>query len=146
MARYKDPINYVAHNFNNTTILIDGEHKALAVHMIECEMAEDENGVYKVDDGTGIFWEETSREGVFKLQIMQASSTNNKLYELFEANNQFQFAVTDANSEEFNCSAQKCKIKKRPVEKRAKEHDVVEWEIISIYMTLKGGGYRLEGA
>ena len=146
MAKYRDRVNYVDHDFNNTTLSINGTHIAEGVEMVEVELDEDETTVQKVADGTGIFVNDPSRSGTFKFQILEASATNDIMWALRAANSSFKVSLLDVAAPNLDCHGNQCRIAKPPVVKRGKEADVVEWSLICVYMDVKGGSYSLQAA
>lgn len=146
MAVYRDRVNYVDHDMNNTTLSINGEHVAQGVEMIEVELDEDETTVQKVADGTGIFVTDPSRSGVIRFQILEASATNDIMWDLRAANSSFKVSVLDVAAPNLDCHGNYCRVAKPPVVKRGKEADVVEWVLICVYLDVKGGSYSLQSA
>lgn len=146
MAKYRDRVNYVDHDMNNTTITIDGTHLAEGVEMVEVELDEDETTIQKVADGTGIFVNDPSRSGVIRLSILEASATNDELWAKRAANSSFKVSVLDTAAPNLDCHGNQCRIAKPPVVKRGKEADVVEWVFICVYLDVKGGSYSLQSA
>jgi hypothetical protein len=144
MAIYRDRVNYVDHDFNNTTLSIDSDHVAQGLQMIEIELDEDETDIQKVADGTGLFVTNPSRSGTIKFQILEASATNDKMWELRESNSSFPVSLLDTAAPNLNCRGSYCRIGKPPVVKRGKEADVVEWMCKCIYLDVKGGSYSLQ--
>lgn len=146
MAVYRDRVNYVDHDMNNTTLTINGTSVAEGVEMIEVELDEDETTVQKVADGTGIFVTDPSRSGVIRFQILEASATNDTMWALRTANSSFKLSILDTASPNLDCHGNYCRIAKPPVVRRGKEADVVEWVCICVYLDVKGGSYSVQAA
>lgn len=146
MANYKNRRNYVDHDFNNSVLTIAGENKAEGLEMIEVELDEDEVTVQKVADGMGINNLGLSRTGIIKFQILEASATNDVMWDLREGGAAFSLSLLDSAAPNLNCNGAKCRIVKPPAVKRGKETDVIEWVCSCVYLDVKGGSYRLASA
>ena len=146
MVQYRDQIDTVAHNFNTSTLTINGEHKAIGLEMIEVERDENEVDTQAVADGTAIFVENPIRTGTFKFQALESGPTTDVMWALREAGDSFKIGFSDTSAPNLNCAAKYCRIEKPPVVKRGKEADVVEWVLRCTYLQTKGGSYRLETA
>jgi len=146
MAKYKDRINYVDHDFNNSSLTINGAHVAQGLESIEVELDEDEVDVVKVGDGTGIFVNDPSRSGTIKFQILEASATNDVMWALRTAGTSFPISFLDSSAPNLDCHGNNCRIQKPPVVKRSKEVDIVEWVCKCVYLDVKGGAYSLQSA
>ncbi len=107
------------------------------------ELDEDETTVQKAGDGLAIFVNDPSKTGVIRMQLLEASATNKKLWELREAGNPFSVSILDKNAPDFNCRSAQTMVQKPPVARRSKEHDIVEWVLVSTYLDVKGDGYSL---
>lgn len=143
MTAYKDRINVVNHNFATTTITINNTIKAQGVHMIEVERNEDENEIFEVDDGTAIHVESNSRSGEIRLQILEASPTNDALQSLADQRISFPIGVADSHAPNLNCNGKYFRLKKRPVIVRQKAAQVIQWDFVTTYLNMKGGSYTL---
>lgn len=146
MGVYKDSRDYVDHDFNTTTVTVNSEHKVEGLEMLEVEMDEDEVSVQKSGDGLGIFVVDPSTSGTIKLTILEASATNDIMWALHKSGASFPVSVLDTAAPNLNCSGKKMKIVKRPVIKRSKEHDMIEWVCIAVYLKAEGGSYSLAAA
>jgi len=146
MGVYKDRRDYVDHDFNTTTLTIDGEHKAEGLEMIEVEKTEDDTTVKEAADGLGIFVVRPSKSGTIKFQILEASATNDIMWALRSGGSSFSVSVLDVAAPELDCNAAKARISKAPVVKRGIDHDMVEWTLIAVYLDVKGGSYSLASA
>lgn len=143
MGIYRDEVNMTPHNFNTSTILIDKEYKAEGTEMFEVELDNPTTTVTAVSDGMAILNDSPIRTGKIKIQVLEASPLSNKLWDLYDSNRQFPIQFLDSNAPKFNCGAKFLKPEKPPVEKRAREVDVVEWIFIAPYLKVRGGSYKL---
>jgi hypothetical protein len=146
MAKYKARRNYVDHDFNNTTLTIDGEHKAEGLEMIEFELDEDENTIQKAADGVALINNNPSRSGTIKFQVLESSATTSIMWALRTANRAFKVSMLDTASPELDCKGAFCRIGKPPIVKRGLNGDVVEWLLICPYLDVLGGSYTLQTA
>lgn len=144
MAIYKDRINYVDHNFNSYTLTIDGDHVAQSLDSVEVELDDDEVDVTKVADGTGVFDINPSRSGTIKFSMLEASVTNDKMYELREVGAAFSVSGLDTSRPNYNCNGKKMRIVKPPVELAGTTANVVEWICKAVYLDVKGGSYSIQ--
>jgi len=143
VAKYKTRRNYVDHDFNSTTLTINGEHKAEGLEMIEVERTEDETVVVESGDGMAMFSNSASRSGTIKFQVLDASATNDVMWDLHKAGTSFKLSVLDVAAPNLDCKGAQCRVQKRPIVKRSKEVDVVEWVCIVAYLDAVGGSYTL---
>ena len=146
MGSYNEVTNYKPHSFNNTTLLIDKEHKAVGVEMVEVELTEDEVTVQTSADGHAIFVETPGTSGIIRFQCLEASATNEYMWDLLETRATFSISMLDKEAPTLDVSSPKCRIGKRPVIRRLREHDVVEWVCVCTYIKCRGGSYRLDAA
>lgn len=146
MGQYKDKIDTVPHNFNNSVATLDGDHKITGLEMLEVERDEDEVETQSVADGTAIFVENPIRTGTVTFQILESSPTTDYMWALREARAAFKFNFKDSSAPNLNCGGKYLRITKPPVVKRGKEADVVEWVCRATYLDVKGGSYKLETA
>lgn len=144
--KYQEVLNYKNHNFNSTTLLINKEHTAQALEMIEVDRANDRVTITEVASGHAGFNEIPSQVGTIKFQCLEASPTNDVMWALVESGESFQVAVTDSNAPNLAASSAKSQILKRPTINRGKEQAIVEWTVSCTYLKTKGGSYRLETA
>ena len=144
MGQYKDEIDVVAHNFNNSTLTFDNKHAATGSEMFQAERTNDELSVFEVGDGTAQFVESPSRIGEFTYQTLEAGPTNKYLWALRDERRSFPVSMVDASAPELDSSGKKCRIMKPPAIVRDKEAKTVEWKFLVTYLKMKGDGYRLE--
>jgi hypothetical protein len=146
MVQYKDDVDIVAHNFNNTTLTFAGEHNAVGLEMVEVDRDEDEVETQSVADGMAISVENPIKTGTFKCQVLEAGPTTDWLWAKRNERKSFKITLTDTASPNLNCVGRKCRIAKPPTIKRGKEADVTEWTFVVPYLDMQGGSYRLEAA
>jgi hypothetical protein len=146
MAKYKDSLNFVDHDFTSITATYNGTDKVEGLDSIEVEMDDDENTITDVSDGTGNFNFNPGRKGTIRIGLLEASATSDIFWDARDGNAQFSLAVNDANAEKFKVSGQKCKIMKPPVITRRKEQEVVVWEFKCVYLEARGGSYKIAAA
>jgi hypothetical protein len=145
MTVYKDEINYVGHDFNTTTLTLDGEHVVQGLESLEVERTKDATSVQEVADGTGIFVNHPSKSGQVRFTILEASPSTSVLQTLYDSGAVFKVSVLDSNAPELDCSG-RCKIMKMPVVKRGAEADLVQWTLVAVYLKTKVGSYTLASA
>lgn len=143
MGVYRDRINYVPHDFNTTVLTINSEHKAVGLDSLTVARAEDAVTVKTVGDGTGIPELNPSREGTITFSVLEASATNDYMWDLYEAGTAFPVSVLDSNAPNLDASGTYCYVSKVPDLVKSKEHSVVEWTCICVYLKMRGGSYTL---
>jgi hypothetical protein len=146
MGYYATRRNYKAHNFNNSTLTINGTHKAEGLDGFEVELDVDEVDVSLVADGTGLFVENPSQAGSFKIKMSEASATNAFLWDLVKSKAHFSLSFLDSAVPDLDCNGQQCRIAKRPKIERGKDPAIVEWTCKAVYLDCIGGSYSLESA
>ena len=144
MGQYKDEIDVVAHNFNNSTLTFDGEHKAQGCEMFQAERTEDEVTVQETADGMAIFVESPSKTGEFTAQILEASPTTKYLWDLRKNGKAFKVNFADTAATNLDASGKYCRIAKPPAIVRDKEAKTNEWKFVVTYLKMEGDSYRLE--
>ena len=95
MTAYKDNVNFVAHSFNTTTVLINDEHKVQGLHTIEVNFDEDEVETQAVASGMSIFVENPVTKGEIVISFLEASATTDYLWDLKDTGDQFAIAIND---------------------------------------------------
>jgi len=146
MGGYKDRQNYVDHDFNNTTLTINGEHNAEGLESLEVTYNEPRSTVSEVADGMAIFNVNNSKTGTIKFSIMESSATCDIMWDLWAARSTFPVAVLDTASPNLSVSAGQCRFGELPPIKRSGEVDVVEFTLNATYMDARGGSYSLVSA
>lgn len=145
MGLYKDNVEYTPHNFANTTVTLkdltdDSTHNVEALHTIEAARKESRWETQEVNSGPSIPVEKPQTAGSVKFTILEASATTDWLNDHID--NRIQIVVSDAGAPNLNCS---CKgyLMVHPAVKRDQQADLPEWEIVSPYLKMVGGSYRL---
>ena len=146
MAVYKTRRNYVDHDFNSTNITINKVHKAEGVNSLTVDRSEDKFSVTEVADGMAQFAFKPSRVGTFVLEILEASATNDVLWDLEIAGASFNISVLDANAPNLDCNSPNCHIVKKHTITRDGEAPMIEWTFLCTYLEMRGGSYTLEAA
>ncbi len=146
MGIYRERRNYVDHDPNSITILIDGENKVEGFDSLVVELDNDESTVQTVADGTGLFVANPTTSGEIRISFIEASPTNDIMWALLKAGDSFKISVQDANAPLLDAHGNKCRVKKRPVINRGAEADVVEWVCSVVYLDCAGGSYSLASA
>lgn len=146
MADYKERLNFVDHNFITTTCTVDKLHKMQGLHMLEVERNEDEVTTMEVDDGTAIMVEGNSRTGEIRMHCLEASPSNTYMSDLAKERRSFAISILDTNAPEMKADGKYCRVKKRPIIRRQRDHQVVEWVCVVTYLDCHGAGYTLESA
>jgi len=146
MPIYKDQINYVDHDFNSTTVTINGSHVVQGLEELEVERDRESSTVQTFADGTGIFVNHASKSGEIRLTFAESSPTTDVLQALFDAGSTFKCSVLDANATKLDASGL-CKVKKHPnIKRKADGTDMVQWVLVSVYLKMQGGSYALVAA
>ena len=146
MTDYKQRRNYVDHNFNTTTLTINNTHKAEGLESLAVERTEDEVTVQNSSDGMAIFSEVPSLVGTITFSILEASATNDIMWEHDQSKTQIALDVKDTASPNLDCRSAKSRIVKAPTIERGREQSMVEWVCVCTYLDVKGGSYALASA
>jgi hypothetical protein len=146
MTQYKDDIDVVPHNFNNTTLTLGGEHTAEGLEMVQAERTEDEVSLFTVNSGMAIFVENPKKIGEFTVQILEASPTTKWLWDKRRARKAFKIDMADTAAPNLDVSGRFCRIMKPPAIVRDAEAQTVEWKFLVAYLEMEGDSYRLEKA
>lgn len=142
MGTFKDRRNYVDHDINTSTVLIDGEDKAEGWDSFEAEMDVDETEYQSSADGLSIAVHNPITTGTLKLVLLEPSKTSGVLWALKNSNSTFSLQLSDSSVPDLKVVAQKCRFMKAPVIKRGKDVDRVEWSFRCGYLSVAGGGYE----
>lgn len=146
MVAYKDELDTVAHNFNTSTLTIDGTHKVEGLEMVEVDLDNDEVEIQSVASGVSQFVENPTTSGTFKFTFLEATVTTDYLYEKRLSGTPVSISFTDSNAPNLSCSTKRARPSKRPPIIRGKDGSLVEWTYVCTYLKTKGGSYRLEAA
>jgi hypothetical protein len=143
MGKYKEAIHTVAHNFKNTTLTINGEHKVDGLDALAVERDEDEVSTMAAADGMASFVETSIQTGTITFSHLEASPTSDYMWDLYETGDTFKAAVVDSAAPTLDCSAAYCRVAKAPVVTRTREGQMVEWVLRTTYLKSRGGSYSL---
>ena len=146
MADYKDRINYEDHDFNSTTVIINGEHKVEGLDSVTVEYENDEVGIQTVNDGTAIPVVNPRRNGTITIGFLEAGATTDVMYGLLETRTAFKVQIKDSVAPNLDCKGARCRVMKRPNIVRGAEATIAEWVLIVPYLDSKGGSYSLASA
>lgn len=144
MVAYKDQLDTVAHNFANSTLTIDGEFTVDGLEEWAVELDEDEVTTQSVADGTAVFNESPVLTGTITFSSLEAPASTDKLWAKLEAGEPVKVAFVDSACPNLNAGAKRARFMKRPVVRRGKEADVVEWTLVATYIKSKSGSYKVE--
>jgi hypothetical protein len=144
MGFYQDQVDYAPHNFNTSTLVINGTHAVKGLDTVECEPKEDQWTTQSVADGTAIANAHPSQEGTFKFSFLEASASTDVLVAAMQAHTPISFSFSDSNAPNLNCSSRQAFVRKHPPVKRGKETDVPTWEFVCTYLKCAGGSYALQ--
>lgn len=144
MGFYQDQVNYEPHNFNNSTLTIDGVHNVKGLDTVECEPKEDRWTTKAVASGAAIANAGLSREGTFKFSFLEASETTDYLVAAMNENRPIRFRFTDSAAPNLDCSSAQAFVRKHPPVKRGKEVDVPMWEFVCTFLKCQGGAYKIQ--
>jgi len=142
MGTYKDRINYVDHDFNSTTLLINSEHKGEGLDTIAVEKLSDRVTVTEVADGMAILNNGKSRVGTITFECLEASATNDYMQERVDSGESFPIALSDDNAPNMKAGGGKFRVMEDPVINRGAEAAMVEWVCITAYLDGKTGAYK----
>jgi len=149
MGTFKDRVNYQPHNFNTFALSFtygDDTYKATGLNTFSAERDEDEVTVESAADGVGIFVEDPVIKGAVTFEIMEADPTNKWLWDRQVGGHIFSLSAADSNMADLEVKGGQCRISKAPVIEKKKEIFYVSWNIITVYLDVKSGGYALVSA
>jgi hypothetical protein len=144
MTTYKDEVDTVPHDFNNSTLTIDGEFNVDGLEEWSVEMDEDEVTITSASDGTSVFNESPIKTGTITFSALEAPASTDKLWEKLESGDSFKIAFTDSAVPNLKVNAGRSRFVKRPTINRTRESEPVEWTIRCTYLNSKSGSYKVE--
>ena len=142
MAKLATTRNFVDQNIKNNTFLINGEHKADGIDLIEYEADNDRYTVNTVADGMGTFSTNPSTSGVFRLNLHKSSATNTFLWGVYNGDNDnIEINWRNTAMPDFFVTCKVAKIAKPPMMSEQLEGQLVEWEFRAVYVKYSGAGF-----
>ncbi len=143
--QYKDRRNYVDHDFVTTTVTINSKNKGEAVNQLVVDRDVDEYTTQVAGDGIGIFVRDPSQAGKIEIEFLEASASNDVMWDLEADGATFPISVLDTAVPNLTASG-RFKIAKKVSIERDKGHKFVRWICITVYLDHRGGGYALAAA
>lgn len=146
MGNFKEQIiEYQPHNFNDTTVTLKGMtsgdiHVCEALNSLEVDETNVKVEISDVASGAAIENIDPRSSGTFKMTFMESSSTTDWI--VAHKGERIQITVADSNAPNLDANGRGF-IEKHATVKRGKMVDVPEWTLVTPYINIRGGSYRL---
>jgi hypothetical protein len=124
--------------------MINDTHVAQGIESFQVELDEDETETQAAADGMAILIENPIRTGIIQLTVLDSSPTTDIMWDAFESDSGIKISFSDANAPKLAVLGENGRVVKRPIVRREKGVQLVEWNVKFAYIAARGGSYALQ--
>lgn len=142
---YRDEINVMPHDFAQSATTVgdgDAKHNVVGIQSFSVMRTTPRVSTGSANDGFSWYNKSPDRRAELKIVVKENSPSNDQLWDLWEADEQFTLAHSDPACPNLKVNAT-VRIENAPEVVRDGEIKDIEYTFLATYCSYRGGGYKL---